>query len=206
MNNIELQKIVESLDCNWDKKYYSNQVMKNLMNDTYEDFLKKNTKRMPVKKYNSADPVVHENIKLSEISKKIDDQLFIQNKNLYTLYKDVDLNKDGHVCIKDLSNYLHNTLNIPKPEADTFVAMLNKPSNEPLSFQEFHKQIYPGFSQKENYNPGAIMTNVMGITNIDPQKQKENCMKNINFIENVRKGFRVTNIQDNCNFIRLFIL
>lgn len=205
MSSIELRRIVDCLEHDWEKKYDPKQVIKNIINDSYEDFLGKKSKRMPMRQNYSATPTVHDGVKLKEVTKKIDDHIFIQNRNLYNLYKDIDVNKDGHVCINDLSKYLQNRTNLSRPEVETFLSSLDKPPNQPFSFQEFHSKIYPGFSQKENYNPGAKLTNVIGIKSIDPNKQRDEYKKNIDFIENVRKSYKVSGIHDNCKLISLFL-
>lgn len=201
----DIKRIVDGLECDWEKKYKPRLITKNLLHDTYEDYLQMKGARMPLRQINSATPMVYDGVEVRSVAKKIDDLLFIQNKHLFELYKDIDTNKDGHVCTSDLSSYLQQRTNLSKPEIDTFIASIGKPNNQLISFQEFHSRIYPGFSQNENYNPGSRFTNVIGITNLDANEQKKDYKNTINFIENARKGFKVSGLNGNCELTSLLL-
>lgn len=193
----------------WDGNYDKDQIVRNLVNYDYEDFLLKKFKRRNPKDYPKENISENKEIRYNQqemksIGRKVDDLLFINNKNSFKLFKEVDRNNDGHVCQTDLEDHLHKRLNVNKEEAKAFTKAIYN-NQKVLSYRDFHSKLFPGFSQKENYQPGTKFSNVLGLKGNDLENKLDKLPEISVFMDTVKEQFKIKKPDDNCWLNSLFL-
>ena len=212
--NIQLEKddLTKMLGCferEWDGKYRPDQLIRNLVNYTYEDFLSKKYERHNPKPYPEQTSIGQDKPEFSKkemrnIARKVDDLLFISAKDCYKLYKEVDRNKDGHVCKRDLEDHLRDRLNLGAQQSKAFVDKVCQ-DKEILNYNEFHSLLFPGFSQKDNYKPGTKFNNVLGLQGSDANTRIQNLTNDADMREKMKDNFRLKDSSENCRLISLLL-
>lgn len=205
----DFNKMLGCFEKEWDGNYNKDQIVKNLVNYGFEDFLlkkykRKNPKEYPKDKTNENNERKYNEQEMKFIGRKVDDLLFINNKNSFKLFKEVDRNNDGHVCQTDLENHLHKRLNIDKEEAKAFTNSIYN-NQKVLSYRDFHQKLFPGFSQKKNYQPGTKFTNVLGLKGNEPESRLNKLSDTNAFMETVKEQFKIKKPEDNCGINRFLL-
>ena len=205
----DLTKMLGCFEKEWDGCYKPDQLIVNLVNYTYEDFLAKRYMRHNPKPYSNqhdtnADNPNFSHREMKEIARKVDDLLFLHAKDCFKLYKEIDRNKDGHVCKRDLEDHLRDRLDLGALQSKAFVNKVCG-DNEILTYKDFHTKIFPGFSQKENYKPGTKFNNVLGLKGGDANVRLNNLDNDAEVREKMKDNFRLKDSSENCKITSLLL-